>query len=294
MPHPTPSALYRAALAAAERGWHVFPLAPGGKRPAVKAWEQRATTDPDRIARCWAVGDHNVGIATGPSALVVVDLDTPKPGEAAPAEWRLPGITAGADVLAALAERHGQPYPHDTYTVRTAGGGAHLYFTAPAGTDLRNTAGRLGWKIDTRAGGGYVVAAGSRVADGRTYTVVHDAPPAPLPAWLGELLAPAPLPPQQPITVPLAASDRRTRYVRAAVRAELERVTRAREGQRNTALYRASVALGQLVAGRALGSEVADWLTAAAVQGGQNEREVRRTIASGMRAGARRPREVAA
>jgi hypothetical protein len=42
-------ALYLAAM-----GWHVFPLAPGTKRqPAVKDWENRATTDPDRIRRCW-------------------------------------------------------------------------------------------------------------------------------------------------------------------------------------------------------------------------------------------------
>ncbi|MDI1466273.1 bifunctional DNA primase/polymerase, partial [Catellatospora sp. KI3] len=45
-----------AALAAARKGWHVFPLIPGAKEPAVSRWEQRATTDPDRIRRCWSCG----------------------------------------------------------------------------------------------------------------------------------------------------------------------------------------------------------------------------------------------
>ena len=73
-----PSALLNAALAAADRGWHVFPLTPGTKRPAVRDWENRATLDPDRIRRCWAAGLFNIGIACGPSRLLVLDLDVPK------------------------------------------------------------------------------------------------------------------------------------------------------------------------------------------------------------------------
>ncbi|MGX1841378.1 bifunctional DNA primase/polymerase, partial [Streptomyces diastaticus] len=70
------SALLSAALAAAERGWPVFPLRPGGKRPALHpetrcprtracagghvTWERRATTDPDRIRAAWTTGDWNI------------------------------------------------------------------------------------------------------------------------------------------------------------------------------------------------------------------------------------------
>ena len=134
---------------------------------------------------------YNIGIATGPSGLLVIDLDKPKPGEVPPPRWALPGITDGADVLAALCERHGQPFPWETFMVRTRRGGLHLYFTAPPGVRLGNTSGRnergLGWLIDTRGHGGYVVAPGSFVdlPDGTgRYEVIYDRPPAPLPEWL--------------------------------------------------------------------------------------------------------------
>ncbi len=96
-----------AALGAAARGWHVFPLRPGSKRPAGHAedgcpgtgrcagghrtWEQRATTDPDKIRAAWTQAPYGIGIATGPSGLCVLDLDTLKPGEAVPERWAAVG-----------------------------------------------------------------------------------------------------------------------------------------------------------------------------------------------------------
>lgn len=299
MPHTDGSAQLTSALDAASRGWHVFPLIPGDKRPALSDWETRATTDQDRITVAWCVGAFNLGIATGPSNLVVIDLDRPKhTDDIPPAHWAEHGVTDGADVLALLCERHGQPFPADTYTVRTWSGGTHLYFTAPEGEILRNTAGDsargLGWKVDTRATGGLVVGAGSTF-NGRPYDVTHNGPAAPLPGWLAELLRPAPLPPQQPIQVALSGRGRRTAFLNAAVNGEVERVATSGEDQHNTALYIASVALGQLVAGGELAeADVTGWLLTAALQVGQGEREARRTIASGLRAGARRPRTVAA
>ncbi|MFI7272635.1 bifunctional DNA primase/polymerase [Streptomyces sp. NPDC049879] len=284
---------HRAALRLVRRGWHVFPLIPGEKRPAVSCWERRATTDPGRIARCWVAGPFNVGVAAGPSRLVVVDLDTPKDADdAPPPDWAGEDVRDGMDVFAAVCEQHGQRYPADTFTVRTGRGGIHLYFAAPAGIELRNSSGKLGWKVDTRAGGGYVVGPGSTV-NGCPYTVVHDAEPAPLPAWLAALLAPPPLPPQRPTVVALTGGDRRTAYLTAALNAEVRRVTDSAPDRHNEALYLAAVALGQLVAGGELTAEdVHAYLSPAAAQVGQMPREIPRTIASGLRAGARRPRTV--
>ncbi|WP_431897317.1 bifunctional DNA primase/polymerase [Nonomuraea sp. bgisy101] len=291
----------RYALAAAARGWHVFPLVPGDKVPLKDwAWKERNTTDPDAIRDVWARQPYNVGIATGPSRLVVIDLDTPKEGKTHPAEWDLPGINDGADVFATLCERAGQPLPLETFTVRTRRGGTHLYYTAPDGITLGNTQGArggLGWLIDTRATGGYVVGPGSFVDldDGTgTYEVMHAAPAAPLPGWLADLLRPAPLPPQKPVTITMTA-DRRGNYLRTAVEREVERVTGSPPNGHNNALYCASVALGQLVAGGELPeTDVTGWLTDAAASVGQPYGEAQRTIASGLRAGARRPRSVAA
>jgi hypothetical protein len=206
------SRLAEAALAYAARGWAVFPLAPGGKLPAIPAAHpgdqssacrgecgrfghgvHDATTDVGVIARWWAHCPHaNIGVSCGRASLVVLDLDVSKPGrETPPPEWHLPGVTCGADVLAVLAERAGARLPTETYTVRTGRGGLHLYFAAPPDAQFGNTAADqgngIGWCVDTRAAGGYVVAAGSAVA-GRRYTLVHDALPAPLPAWLAALL----------------------------------------------------------------------------------------------------------
>ncbi|MDI3344365.1 bifunctional DNA primase/polymerase [Streptomyces sp. AJ-1] len=288
-------ALLSAALCAAERGWHIFPLRVGDKRPATTEWESRATTDRERIRRCWSHAPYNIGVATGPSRLVVIDLDTAKgPDDIPPAEWAEHGARDGADVFRFLAERHDEHlFAPETFGVATGSGGAHLYYAAPEGTELRNTAGKLGWKVDTRAGGGYVVGPGSTV-NHRPYEVTANVPVAVLPEWLTELLRPAPLPPQKPITVALAP-DRRGKWLQSAINGELERVTGSGPDQHNNALYIASVALGQLVAGGELSEpEVTEWLAAAALQVGQGDREARRTIASGLRTGARRPRAVAA
>ncbi|MFE4856115.1 bifunctional DNA primase/polymerase [Streptomyces sp. NPDC056670] len=298
MHHIAPGSLPHAAFAAIKRGWQVIPLVPGGKRPAVRAWEQRATTDADRVARCWSFGRYNVGIATGPSGLVVVDLDVPKHDEDIPPAGVASSVRTGADVLALLAEQHGAAVPADTYTVRTASGGLHLYFESPSGVRLRNTAGSLGWKVDTRAHGGYVVGAGS-VIDGKAYTVVCDMAPAPLPEWLKVRLTPAPLPPQVRTVAPLIRGGRTDAYLTAAVTAELQRVMRARvgtattPGSRNASLYIASVALGQLVAGGELSATaVTGKLVDAAVSVGLTETEACATVASGLRAGTRKPRVV--
>ncbi|MFY1687689.1 bifunctional DNA primase/polymerase [Plantactinospora sp. WMMB782] len=276
--------LLNTARAHAARGWHVFPLRPDDKRPAVRDWEGRATTDPARIERCWTAGPYGIGIACGPSGLVVVDLDVAKDDD--------PTGRTGLDTFGDLADdRHAGI--EATYTVRTGRGGVHLYYLHPDGPELRNTAGTLGRLVDTRAHGGYVVAAGSTVA-GRPYTVTLDTDPAPLPGWLADLLRPAPLPPQRPVMVVLPGG-REGAYVRAAIDRETARVTTAPEGQRNRSLYVAAVALGQLVAGAALAEDQAtSVLEQAGLSAGLGRVETARTVRSGLAAGQRRPRAVAA
>ncbi|MEU8616958.1 bifunctional DNA primase/polymerase [Streptomyces sp. NPDC048623] len=298
---PTPNpVLLRAALAAAERGWPVFPLRPGDKRPAGhpearcpatgrctaghRTPEQRATIAPEAITAAWSATPYNVGIATGPAGLLVVDLDVPKDDSDTPPEaWA--GMADGLDVFAVLCERAGERLPTETYAVRTRRGGQHLYFTAPEGKTLRSGAGVLGWKVDTRAWGGYVVAAGSAV-QGRSYEVVHDAPPAPLPAWLCDLLTREPAPAPMPIEELAARMRRTSAYTTAAVRGELEKVLAAREGGRNRALYFAAYALARFVRlGDLTESEAEGELTSAGLSVGLAPGECRTAIQSGFRRG---------
>jgi len=305
--------LMRAALDAARIGFPVFPLRPGDKRPAFPnhpaddcdltdprcraaeqhvGWEPRATTDPHRIGRAWSAGPYNVGIACGPARLVVVDLDVPKPDQTRPAEWRIDGVRDGSDVFAVLCERAGQPWPV-TYTVRTGRGGWHVYFHHPAGPALRNTTGALGWLVDTRAAGGYVVGAGSVVA-GRPYTVEADAEVAPLPAWLAQSLTPQPERAAGPVAV-ILPPDRRGGYLGAALDRSARAVRESGAERHNAALFGAACSLGELVAGGELtDDQVLAVLLPAALDVGQPRGEALRTIRSGLRHGARRPRSVAA
>ena len=188
------------ALAAADAGWHVFPCAPGSKRPALREnWQDLATTDHGRIRAWWARQPYNIGIACGQSGLVVIDLDVAHDGpDALEGRRGLDGPASGADALERLCLAHGQRSPAGTYTVDTPSGGSHLYFTAPR-TPVRNSAGRLGPLIDVRADGGYVIGDGSQI-DGRRYAARGDFLPLalPLPAWLARLLDETPALPESP------------------------------------------------------------------------------------------------
>jgi bifunctional DNA primase/polymerase-like protein len=302
--------LLGAALRTAERGMFVFPLWPRSKVPALhgaencpgagvcvhghRGWEARATQDPDLIRSWWRHWPLNIGVAAGRSGLHVLDLD-PAHDADPPPEW--PEARDGWDVLTRVAARAAQPFPGDTYAVRTPSGGLHLYFGAPPLVQLRNTVARLGWRVDSRGCGGYVVAAGSLRADGR-YELVNDRPIAPLPTWLVPLLLPPPSPEHPAEHVP-------TRWTQTGPVSEVrmnaylhtihDRVAAALPGTRHHVLVRAAYTLGRLAGGGDLAvDEARDCLhTAAGRWRGRLSRKDIRTIEDGLRAGAQRPRRLA-
>jgi hypothetical protein len=269
----TPLPLLRAALAAARRGWPVFPLIPGGKRPALAGWPQKATVDADVLAVWWRSAPYNVGIACGPAGLLVIDLDGPR----------------GRSSFTALAAAE----PAPTFTVATPSGGEHRYYTVEPGTPAPSTVARLGERIDTRGAGGYVVAPGSlrRTVHGpRHYRIVDGRPAATVPDWITALLRP-----RTPVPTQRIHRSVHSAYGRAAVAGECALIRRASTGTRNAALFRAAVRLGTLVAAGVLDQQrVQDELQSASTVhcgiAGFTAVEARRAITNGLRYGKARPR----
>ena len=164
------------SAAAADYGVRELPvikLRPRSKIPATAHGKNDATTDPALIAEWFPPDtDHNIGILTGArSGLIVLDVDIRNDGE------------AGFERL----ERTYCKLP-DTMRAKTGGGGFHLYFRLPPGTDdigdHTHVAGFRG--VDLKADG-YVVAPPSVHPSGGTYEWEGSAPIADAPGWLIEL-----------------------------------------------------------------------------------------------------------
>ena len=305
--------LLTAALGYANQGWHIFPLRPGSKKPAVPdhpahdcdhtdpkcrdghtGWEARATTNPDRITRAWTRRPYGIAIACGPSGLLVIDLDT------APTE----GEPSGIDTWVELART--QPLDA-TYTVDTPTGGHHRYYHHPHGVTLGNTASKLGPRIDTRACGGYVVAPPTRTSKLGVYKITCPRSPSNAPAWVLDALTPTPPPPSarprpRPphTTAPTTTSNRVRLYVDTAIDGESRRLQQATAvGTRNHALFKAALALGQLVGAELLGQDIAErvlWAntTHHIAAGAYTQSEAAATIASGLNRRHNDPRQLPA
>lgn len=124
-----------------------------GKHPQTRKGLSAATTVTSKI-RAWRRKwpSANVAIATGPSDLVVIDID-PQHG--------------GDKSFAALRDEIGRDQ-FDTIKSLTGGGRQHLIYHATS--PVRNSRGKLGSGIDIRAAGGYIIAPPSLHKSGRRYT----------------------------------------------------------------------------------------------------------------------------
>jgi hypothetical protein len=153
----------------------------------------------------------------------------------------------------------------------------------------------LGWRIDTRANGGFVVVAGS-VREQGYYTVTTSGPIAELPAWLATALTPPPAP-TATAAEPLGLSRRRaSTYVRAIVESEAYSIATARTGTRHSTRLKAARTLGRLVGGEELDEQTAyDALRHAAhrhIGDDCTEQEVEQDIRDGLAYGRQLPRRV--
>ncbi|MEV7382103.1 bifunctional DNA primase/polymerase [Streptomyces lydicus] len=337
----TPDPL-RVALWLATQGYAVHPLAPGLKVPirgcgrcspgtaerpnsAYVEHDGRAcpchangrpchgvlaaTTDVDRITAWWArTPAAGVGVAAGPSGLVILDVDCHGGDAPTDPERLLPGIELpndiapgsvvdGRDVLALLVEARRATLPGsapETLTVRTPSGGLHYWFRAPVGTQWRHGSGELGWQLDVRAGTSYAVAPGTVTRSGAYVALGDCRTVAELPVWLARDLDRTGhrIRPERPrVVLPWRSRRVGSGYVAAAVEAELRAVAEAQPGTRNETVNRAAFSLGTLCgAGRLDRGQVADVLADAARHAGLPDREAMAAIRSGLDAGGRHPR----
>lgn len=156
------------ALALAQGGFKVFPVAKGAKGPPlVKDWPARASSDPEVVRQFWtATPGANLGIHC--EGLLVLDIDPKKGGE---------------ESFAALDMTYGFLEP--TLMTRTPSGGRHLYFRLPEGhPGVSNSVGALGPGLDIRSTGGYVLAPGSETPAGRYEWAGRHQELTPAPGWL--------------------------------------------------------------------------------------------------------------
>lgn len=259
------------------------------KTPLVSAGFKGASLNQRVTGILW---DRNptamVGIPTGEQlGAWVLDIDVHKDDDGV--------VTNGYETLAALEAKHGT-LP-ETGTAKTAGGGEHRYFAYAPG--VRNR-GKLGAGLDIRGAGGYVIAPGSRTADGGEYIWVdYDGvglpPLADAPAWLLDLVAP-PTPAAQTSAYSHNSGDNDL-YVERAVEAELTLLSSTTQGGRGEQVNKSAFSLGTLVGAGALSrSEAEAGLFDAAFSNGvvakDGEREIRAKIRRGLDAGIKQPRAI--
>ncbi len=272
------NALLTAVLAYAREGLPVFPIVPRGKRPLVEGGFKAATKDADKIREWWTRWpDANIATPTGAfSGRIVIDLDGEK------------GIAA----MRKLIEPHGKI---GTLTAKTGGGGLHLHLQHP-GRPIKNSASKIAPGVDVRGDGGYIVLPPSVHANGKTYTWIDPAAPLqPCPDWLLALLeAPPTKAPEAPLSErPAPAPGEGTPYGLAALARQALGMMGTPEGskKRNHTLNKAAFSMGQLVSGGELPRDlVEDRLLRAALGAGLGDEEARKTIRSGMDAGALHPK----
>lgn len=187
-----------------------------GKHPLHNSWQSRERmTKPDAY-ELFALSTHpvNIGLRTGVvSGFWALDID-PKSG--------------GTESLLSLEAQYGK-LPR-TRIHRTGSNGLHYLFALPPDFEVTNSRGRLPRGIDVRGNGGFIVAPGSISGVG-AYRTEEDAPVAPAPDWLLELIRPQTLERQIEVVESIAfadldegAQERATRYLDAAVQGEIRRL----------------------------------------------------------------------
>jgi hypothetical protein len=253
----------------------------GVKTPLVSRGLKDATLNAPLISRLWKrYPEAMIGVPTGaPIGAWVLDIDVP------------PDHEDGRIWLAEMEALHG-PLP-PTRTATTASGGKHYFWRYT--TDVKNRA-AIAPGIDTRGTGGYVIAPGSVMLDGRRYEWDNDLPIADAPAWLLELVTPRQAAPVTAQSFDYQAASNE-RYVEVSFDDELRILANHAVGGRGAQVNASAYNIGRFVgAGLLSRSEAEAGLFAAAQSNGvvakDGEREIRAKIRRGLDAGILHPKHI--
>lgn len=268
-----------------------------------------ATNNPATVNRWFEqLPGAGVAVALLPSRLLILDIDChdaphPEngdylPGVSLPDDVPAGSISNGWDSIALLCEIRNAPFPTvapATMCVSTPRGGVQVWYGVDEPDRWRQSASRLGWQIDVKAGWSYGICPGTVTPHGPYRAIGETRSVASLPSWLaadlkrtGHYVAPEPEQ-SRPSAKQLLARIQRpkgTEYVTAAIRAEVERVANAKNGQRNDTVNAAARALGRFIpAGHVTETEIEELLVTAAISAGLPAGEARSAVRSGIRIG---------
>jgi hypothetical protein len=252
------------AVELASRGWYVFPIPPNRKE-AWKGWTEESMVDIKFIRECWPDDDANIGVHCGPSNLLVLDIDV-------------------VGSYGKAVREIGTSAVPDTFTVQTASGKWHLYFSVPAVNTYSNRVKIDGTQVDVRVNNGYVLGPGS-VIDGEEYTVVFDDPVAALDTSprLVRWVTPTP---RKVKVVKKSIWGRNQRSNEQAKQGILQTVLDAPDGELNSRLYWAACRAGEMIALDEWELDEAEHqLTEAATTANLESHRIGPTIQSGLRRG---------
>lgn len=173
VPEVTGLSLADAALAYAEAGWFVFPLAPGSKDQPVVKYSTQSSRDPEQIREWWTENpDYGIALHVGRSGAVVFDLDRSSLGDLPPEMAN--ALTVGV---------------RQSSRCGTTDRGHYVFATG--GTTFSNKAKAFGPYGEVRGNNGYIVAAPTphaKADDGGGYLWTAPRPIPELPQYLRELL----------------------------------------------------------------------------------------------------------
>lgn len=305
------SANHKVALALAKKGVRIFPCRwedgpPGtdghpqwrakSPMPRIK-WTTASTTDPDIINTWWeAAPEALIGMPLAPLNRVVIDPD------------QHPGQPDGVAAFDRLAERY--PGLKDTAWVQTPQG-KHYFYKQPA-KRLGNAQGSLPPGINVRGDGGYVIAPGSMLPDGRIWEL-HDAELRELPQGVIDMISSSASSKVEHEPEHDAADNddavdsydldsltypddpRQAAYMRATCHNAYTKLATATKGTRNATLNTQALKLGHFVPQFLVESEVVAMLRIACIENGlgrdDGQGSVDASIRSGLGDGKAEPRD---